>query len=206
MKIRRNLQALGITALVFAAQEAASADYRPYGTPVLGRNYYWQGPYFGANLGYQWGSVNNAGGNPSGVTGGIQAGHNWQIGDFVFGGEIDLQISDANDQFAGWKFSNPWFGTLRARAGLAMSSLLFYGTVGFAYGGLRTEAVASGVSESRLSYGWTAGAGVEGTITGPWSAKAEYLYVDLNDRAYSLTGANHGIGSSVLRLGVNYRF
>ena len=76
---------------------------------------------------------------PSGVAGGVQAGYNWQIGSFVFGGETDLQLSDADHRFAGWKFSNPWFGTLRARAGFATSNLLFYGTVGLAYGTLTAK-------------------------------------------------------------------
>ena len=49
--------------------------------------------------------------------GGVQAGYNVQYSQFVFGGETDLQVSGANDTFAPWKFSNPWFGTLRARAG-----------------------------------------------------------------------------------------
>ena len=66
----------------------------------------------------------------------MQAGYNGQFGQFVFGGETDLQVSDADDTFAPWKFSNPWFGTLRARAGFAMSNVLFYGTVGLAYGTL----------------------------------------------------------------------
>ena len=39
-----------------------------------------------------------------------------------------------------------------------------------------------------------------------WTARAEYLYVDLNDRSFVLTGANHGIELSLLRIGVNYRF
>ena len=43
-------------------------------------------------------------------------------------------------------------------------------------------------------------------MMGNWTAQAEYLYVDLDDRAYALTGTNHGINSSLLRLGVNYRF
>ena len=33
-----------------------------------------------------------------------------------------------------------------------------------------------------------------------WTARAEYLYVDLGERPYALTGTNHGIESSVLRL------
>ena len=66
--------------------------------------------------------------DPSGVAGGVQVGYNWQRGQFVFGGETDLQVSDADDRFASWKFSNPWFGTLRARAGFAMNNVLLYGT------------------------------------------------------------------------------
>ena len=90
----------------------------------------WRGPYVGANVGYQRGGINNNTANPSGVAGGVQAGYNVQHGQFVFGGETDLQVTDADDRFASWKFSNPWFGTLRARAGIAMSNVLFYGTVG----------------------------------------------------------------------------
>ena len=70
----------------------------------------WQGAYVGANLGYQWGRVSGTPADPSGVTGGVQLGYNWQFGQFVFGGEADMQLSDADDKFASWKFSNPWFG------------------------------------------------------------------------------------------------
>ncbi len=80
--------------------------------PARPSGYSWQGPYVGANLGYQWGIGNNSA-NPSGVAGGVQAGYNVQRSQFVFGGETDLQVSGANDTFAPWKFSNPWFGTLR---------------------------------------------------------------------------------------------
>ena len=120
-------------ALAFAlgSGAAAAADITPYAAPP--REMFWQGPYVGANLGYQWGLATHIANKPSGVVGGLQSGYNWQIGSFVFGGETDLQFSDADDRFAGWKFSNSWFGTLRARAGFAASNLLFYGTVGLAY-------------------------------------------------------------------------
>ena len=50
------------------------------------------------------------------------------------------------------------------------------------------------------------GGGIEVGLTQNWSAKAEYLYVRLDDRSYVLTGVNNGFSSSVVRLGVNYRF
>ena len=64
----------------------------------------------------------------------------------------------------------------------------------------------TGVSESRTSAGWAAGAGIEVALMGNWTARAEYLYVDLGDARSFSTGTNHGIESNVLRFGVNYRF
>ena len=138
------------------------------------------------------------------MMGGIQAGYNWQIGQFVLGGETDVQLSAADDVFAPWKFSNPWFGTTRVRAGFALTNILFYGTFGLAYGGGKIE--AAGLSETNTHFGWAAGLGLEVGLTPRWSAKAEYLYVDLANKTYLLTGADHGFESSVLRFGLNYRF
>jgi outer membrane immunogenic protein len=61
------------------------------------------------------------------------------------------------------------------------------------------------MKESNLHVGWAAGAGMEVGLTPNWSAKAEYLFVDLSDERYVLFG-NTGFESSILRLGVNYRF
>ncbi len=206
--MKKTILAAGI-AVAMAASAAIAADL-PRGTyqspyvaaPVAGYN--WMGPYIGANLGYQWGTTTNNPTDPSGIAGGVQAGYNWQSGQFVVGGETDIQLSGSDDTFAPYKFSNPWFGTLRARAGIAMNNILFYGTAGLAYGGVKGE--ISGLSESKTHVGWTAGAGVEVGFTPAWSAKAEYLYVDLADRGYSVTGTSNGVESSLLRLGLNYRF
>ncbi|MBN8966063.1 MAG: porin family protein [Rhizobiales bacterium] len=191
-------------ALALACVPAAAADLTSYTTPT--RASFWQGPYVGANLGYQWGSITNAPHDPSGVVGGLQAGYNWQNGQFVFGGETDLQISDADDRFARWQFANPWFGTLRARAGIALNNVLFYGTAGLAYGTLKLEDALTGASESATKLGWAAGVGLEVGLTQNWSARAEYLYVDLGDHSFAFIGSRHGMDSGTLRLGVNYRF
>jgi outer membrane immunogenic protein len=187
---------------------AVAADLGPtpyYTAPAAPARYYnWQGAYAGLNLGYEWGKTVNNPTDPSGVMGGVQAGYNWQTGQFVFGGETDLQVSGADDTFSPWKFSNPWFGTLRARGGMAMNNILFYGTLGFAYGGLKGE--AGGVSESKTHVGWTAGLGMEVGFSPNWSAKVEYLYADLGNLAYSVTGMNNGLETSIVRFGVNYHF
>ena len=207
--MKKKIISIGL-ALVVATGASLAADlprgpaaYSPYpSAPFAG--YSWAGPYLGVNLGYQWGTTVNNPTSPSGVQGGIQGGYNWQVGQFVFGGETDLQLSAADEVFAPWKFANPWFGTLRGRAGVAMNNVLLYGTAGLAYGGLRAESAL--MTESKTHIGWTAGVGMEVGFTQNWTAKIEYLYVDLADRSYSLTGVDNGLESSILRLGLNYRF
>jgi outer membrane immunogenic protein len=194
-----------LAAFVCAATPALAADLPagPYGPQSFG-GYNWTGFYVGANLGYQWGSVSNTGLSPSGLDGGIQGGFNWQTGHLVFGGETDLQFSGASDNNGAFKFSNPWFGTLRGRAGYAINNILIYGTGGLAYGS--ATANLFGLSESHASVGWTAGAGLEVGLTRNWSVKAEFLYLDLAAQNYALTGLSHEIKSDVLRFGANYRF
>ena len=43
-------------------------------------------------------------------------------------------------------------------------------------------------------------------ISSNWSAKAEYLYMDLGNRAYTITGTTNGYQANMIRLGVNYHF
>jgi outer membrane immunogenic protein len=178
---------------------------QPYAAPPPPMIYRWMGPYLGANLGYQFGSASNNPTEPSGIMGGLQAGYNWQNGNLVFGVETDINLSGADDVFAPWKFSNPWFGTLRGRVGFAANNVLFYGTGGLAYGGLELQ--QNLLSESKTHIGWTAGAGVEFGLTQQWSAKLEYLYLSYADRNYSVAGGTSvGLDTNLVRFGVNYRF
>ncbi len=196
--------AVAIATVSAQAADLPRGQYRPYAPPPVVVAYSWMGPYVGANLGYQWGETTNNPTEPSGIAGGLQAGYNFQTGQFVFGGEADIQLSGAEDTFAPWKFSNPWFGTVRARAGVALNNILFYATGGLAYGNLRGE--IGGLSENRTALGWTAGVGMEVGLTQNWSAKVEYLYIDLAERDYTVTGTDNGLNSNLLRFGVNYRF
>jgi outer membrane immunogenic protein len=190
-----------------ASAEAADLNYgqrAPYTVNQPLNAYSWAGPYLGANLGYEWGSVNNNPAKPSGFVGGVQAGYNFQTGPWVFGVEGDIQAAGADDTFAPWKFSNPWFGTLRGRAGYALSNVLFYGTAGLAFGELRAQTF--GWTESHTSAGWTIGAGAEVGFAPNWSAKLEYLYIDLSTSQFAITGVSNGYSASVVRAGVNYHF
>ena len=201
---------VGAAALVAAGwtASAGAADLygqrAPYTVNQPLNAYSWAGPYLGGNIGYEWGSVSNSPVKPSGFVGGVQAGYNLQNGPFVFGVEGDIQAVGADDTFAPWKFSNPWFGTLRGRAGYSFNNVMFYGTAGLAFGELRAQTF--GWTESHTTVGWTIGAGAEVGLTSNWSAKLEYLYFDLSTSQFAITGVSNGYSASVVRAGVNYRF
>ncbi|HZL39902.1 MAG TPA: outer membrane protein [Pseudolabrys sp.] len=200
-----------LVAAAFAAGlvgAAAAADLprspAPYYAPAQSGLYNWSGAYAGLNLGYQWGTITNSNVSPSGIAGGGQVGYNWQNGQFVFGVETDFQFTGSDDTFAPFKFSNPWFGTLRGRAGAAFNNVLLYATLGLAYGSL--EGQIPGLDETRTEVGWAGGIGAEYGFNPNWSARVEYLYMDLASRGFSITGTDNGFHANMLRFGVNYHF
>ena len=69
---------------------------------------------------------------------------------------------------------------------------------------VKTSATGFG-SSSETKAGWTLGGGVEAAISGPWTAKVEYLYVDLQDASAPL-GSTTDFRSNIVRGGLNYRF
>ncbi len=206
--MKKTILAITVAAVVATSGAANAADLprgpSPYYAPAAASGFNWSGAYAGINLGYDWGSVTNSSVRPAGLEGGLQGGYNWQSGQFVYGAETDIQITGADDTFAPWKFSNPWFGTRRGRAGVAYNNILFYATLGLAYGALKVE--SAGLSEKKTHVGWAGGLGVEFGFMPNWSAKVEYLYMDLSNRAYSITATTNGLESNILRFGVNYHF
>lgn len=168
-----------------------------------------------------------------GVIGGGQIGYNWQLGSpWVFGIEADFQgsgqkHSDVLASLAGgttslsYENKLDWFGTVRGRLGYAIGdrgTWLPYITGGLAYGDskisgsgtvLGTTAVAFSQSDTRV--GWTIGAGIEWAFADRWSAKLEYLYMDLgHDPAIALTPTTSittgRLTDNVARVGVNLHF
>jgi outer membrane immunogenic protein len=204
----------------WSANSINPSQLSPYGSTVDGSVYLLPGNTQG-------------GGNAGGVVGGGQVGYNYQFGDsFLIGAEADIQgtsmRSGGNSNYIvypdpNWANNylvplspagNPgialnWFGTVRGRAGfMIMPTLLVYGTGGFAYGG-----VSGGYSNfSNTRTGWTAGGGVEWMFMPNWSAKAEYLYTDLNSGGNNIgwsgfqTGYHRHPQFNIVRAGVNYHF
>ncbi len=99
---------------------------------------------------------------------------------------------------------------MRGRAGYAFGSVLPYVTGGLAVGDIKAAAPGIG-SASTTNAGWTVGAGLEVALPGNWSAKAEYLHVDLGrfNCGVNCGGTptdNVSMHSNVVRAGVNYHF
>jgi outer membrane immunogenic protein len=155
----------------------------------------------------------------SGALLGATLGYNRQAGSWVLGIEGDIDWSSIGGQVTGpvmgipatFETQMPWLNTFRGRVGYAFGSFLPYITGGGAFGGVRaTDAITipgsgnflGGLSDVRL--GWTAGAGLEYAFNQDWSAKIEYLYVDLGSDILVLDDVK--FSAHLIRGGVNLRF
>jgi outer membrane immunogenic protein len=123
------------------------------------------------------------------------------------------------------EITNPWLATARLRLGYSFDwivPIVPYVTAGMAAG--RLEANVAGIPLGRQSannVGWTVGAGVEMVISGPWTAKLEFLHVDLNGFSCDMAcgnltasdangnlvfgGVNINASINIIRAGLNYR-
>ena len=144
---------------------------------------------------------------PTASIAGFQAGHNWQVRNWVGGLEIDLSASGIKGSATGVltdgidteietdtdKFK--LLGSARARLGyLVWPNVLFYGTGGLGWTQLvqqidkfiSTDGTLSGSSRTTWRFGWVAGAGVETRLwNSNWLWRLEYLHYDFGD-----TGSN----------------
>ena len=236
--MRTLFAAIGTIALASSAMAADLPRKAPVYTPPP-PIFSWTGFYIGGNVG--WGSLRDNGEtfciNPFGVLngpgcsaqtatgdqirgdgfiGGVQAGYNWQINNWVLGVEADFQGADIKGSVAApISLVGPvpglvvaienanekleWFGTVRGRLGIVFDRVLIYGTGGFAYGHVKVDQNSVPVpgpgpflfpsSASVTKTGWTAGGGVEWAFSGKWSAKIEGLYYDLG----SITSAGSAV-------------
>ncbi|MDE2577976.1 MAG: porin family protein [Hyphomicrobiales bacterium] len=237
MKLVKSLAAaLAVSTLAGSAFAADLPSRRtavaPYMPVAVAPVFTWTGAYVGLNGGgwlnssrFALGGYNQGGGALIGGT----LGYNWQMNNFVFGVETDLDYRTKSNVGSFWptQTRDGLFGTLRGRAGLAFNNFMIYGTGGLAYGTptapntffapaaiFGANAFGARVGNSPLSVGWTAGVGVEAALDQNWSVKAEYLYADLGSKqqSYLLSTApgwavvNHDTRMHTVRAGLNYRF
>jgi len=209
--------------------------------PPLEAQPLWTGFYAGLNVGGAFGSSRNAFtiagfGLPSfstslaGAVGGAEAGYNWQTGPWVLGLEANFEGSGLSGRrtapclpplcgalAASYAQNLSWFGTLRPRVGYALGNWLLYATGGGALGQVGADATAAAGSfvatdnRSQTRSGWTLGGGVEVELMAGWSAKIEYLHVDLGSRTTTflltppVSNASR-FNTNVITAGVNYHF
>jgi outer membrane immunogenic protein len=191
----------------------------------------WAGAYLGLNGGYglgssQWtlGLLGTGVFDTNGFLFGGTAGFNYPVSAVLVGIEGDIDWSglsgstancavNASGAVAACQTKNNLLATARGRVGYAFDRTLIYVTGGAAFAPVQTGLNPPSTFDTATKLGWAAGAGVEFAFFGNWSAKAEYLFVDLASASCS-TAANCGsaAGSSVaftenlVRGGFNYRF
>jgi outer membrane immunogenic protein len=166
----------------------------------------WTGFYLGGELGwirtdpeYTTGAVLlgtpflvSATTGKSGLSYGVLAGYNYQVGSVVLGIEGD---------FDGWTVGtirytsitgdfltahSKWGGSVRGRLGYAADRALFYITGGAAFVSNETSIPTTGISiggdDTRV--GWTVGAGIDYAFTNNWFAGFEYRYSQFESKSF----------------------
>jgi len=203
------------TAVAGAADMAVKAPPPP---PVP--MFSWTGFYVGGNIGGAWSNSNwtdtlfltkfNNNNNNGVFIGGGQIGGNYQVGQFVIGGEWDFDWAGNNNNNNNNGFITPrvgnivvtnnnrWITTVAARFGVAVDHWLLYGKAGGGWVGnnnLTVTNLTTGVSITCGSFstltncgnntgGWLVGAGFEYAFTNNWTVKFEYDYLGLGNRTF----------------------
>jgi outer membrane immunogenic protein len=183
----------------------------------------------------------------TGFTGGVQGGYNWQSGAIVYGAEADFGALDLSQStiangtfpfaFAATTYalteswSTDWLATIRGRLGFTPTTkLLIYATGGIALSDFKfsssyaDNAIGGGLpggsgfgNSSGVRTGWALGGGGEWLLDGPWSIKAEYLYVGFPSRDVDVPTSNTAFFTQTImvdpnlmtqlaRVGLNYRY
>ena len=204
--MKKLITAIAAAALLGVVGQASAADIaaRPMYTkaPVL-QTYNWTGAYVGINGG--WGTGNGI--DTSGGFVGGTLGYNWQAGQTVFGLETDIAWSgiDGSGTIGGVPVTSgtDWFGTVRGRVGYAWDRVMPFVAGGLAYGNVNARSPFGSVDTTNA--GWTLGGGVEFALSGPWTAKVEYLHLDLGT-ANVVGASSQDFTADLVRAGLNYRF
>jgi outer membrane immunogenic protein len=202
----------------------------------------WTGFYLGIQGGYAFGKDRlheyfTANGASTGLEfhydvkgwlGGAHLGYNKQFGNIVAGVEADIELARLRGGF----FDPPapplnpggsgtteidWQGSLRGRLGYAFDSLLVYGTVGLAFAKIdhlySNQTTQVYEATGKLRTGWTAGFGLEYSLTPSMTTRIEYRYTEISDYFYASQTAFPGLLTGqqsprfhTTRLGLSYRF
>ncbi|HXW69843.1 MAG TPA: outer membrane protein [Methylocella sp.] len=229
--LKRSL--LASTCILTLAGAANAADLTPLPPPPV---FTWAGFYLGGQIGYGWatdnGNIYNFGPlgpiaaanavapsstSPDGVVGGAHVGYNWQLAQWVFGLEGDVDGTSLKQTILPLPYvsstTNLFIqGTILGRVGYAFDHLLVYAIGGGTWGGIHNTYNVSGTIASypTARSGWTVGGGLEYAVTDNWSLRAEYRYANFgffydSPIVYFVTQTHHWTENQV-KLGFSYKF
>jgi outer membrane immunogenic protein len=236
--IKKLLLASAATIAIGAHANAADLPYKAAPPPIAAPvQWTWSGIYIGGHLGGGFGNkwwsnyVNLSSSEPSnvdpgtlgttsmdGFLGGVQAGVNWQVGQFVLGAEGTWSWTDMRGQFdnegpisdgairfpKGTASSRlDWIATFVGRVGVVVDRALVYAGGGVAWTRERDHldagsAASTGGSDAdswdgrNTKTGVTFLTGVEYAISPNWSARIQYNYYDFGTATVALFGGDSG--------------
>jgi outer membrane immunogenic protein len=221
---RSLLAGVGLVALL--AVPAAAADLPRqapmYKAPAYVSGFNWTGAYIGLHGGYSWGGSGDID-LRGGFIGG-QIGYNWQGAGspWVFGIEVDSAWADLGRTeaittpagIATVSTDADYQGSLRARIGYAFQPrTMAYVTGGLAWMNNEVSITvpvggfAVGLSDSKMHWGGTVGAGIEHAFAPNLTGRIEYVYAGYGSKDY-FSGIGGGVGldadSHAIKVGVNY--
>ena len=228
------------TSAILISIPALAADLpapAPAAAPVYVAPFSWTGFYVGGELGwirtdpqYTTGAVLlgtpfvvSAATGKDGLSYGVLAGYNYQMGNVVLGIEGDFQ---------GWTVGkirytaitgdfltahSKWGGSVRGRLGYAADRVLLYLSGGAAFLSNETSIPTTGISfggdDTRV--GWTAGAGVDYAFTNNWFTGLEYRYSQFQSKSFiypipvlnlGLIGLKQELSNNQINVRVGYKF
>jgi outer membrane immunogenic protein len=207
---RSTLAVLASTSAILISIPARAADLpspvQPVAPVAYAPSFSWTGFYVGGELGwigtnseYTAGAVLlgtpfvvSAATGKDGVSYGVLAGYNYQVGNVVLGIEGD---------FEGWTVGkirytaitgdfltahSKWGGSVRGRLGYAADRVLVYISGGAAFVSTETSIPTTGISiggdDTRV--GWTVGAGLDYAFTNNWFTGFEYRYSQFQSKSF----------------------
>ncbi|SDA50203.1 outer membrane protein [Mesorhizobium qingshengii] len=215
-----------ISGIFFATAMSVSGAYAAdMVEPVAAMDlpYSWTGFYVGANAGGAFGKIDGdfigipGSADIRNFTGGALVGANYQYGQWVLGVEGDINYLGFKKEFSpglgggelGAEARLDAFGTIRGRVGYAFDRWLPYVTAGVAMGDVKIDEHVFSAAESKFQTGYAVGGGIEYAFNSNWTARAEYLYVDLGKKDFGFApGTPYDVKTnfSIVRAAVAYKF
>ncbi len=171
----------------------------------------WNGWYFGGHLGA--GKTTNrlaevsddADVSKGGALGGLQLGHNWDDGNYIWGIETDVTFADLQRVYGGHSVAPDGIASIRGRLGKEIGSGAFAYVTGGAAVLWGTTTSSAGDSSAVVNWRPVVGAGVEAPLSNNLTIRAEGLaYFGSDTESDGISEANTLDNVYVARLGINY--